>query len=260
MSPEQETSPQYVSIKDIATAAGFNPNDRKDFAVVYGRIHDFTQQNPTITIYEYRKKHFFLLTDAKEIVRGITGPIRRTTGTFTLADRTEDKAPQEHLSPEELLERSREERDNNRLKKQIREQRRKEAKIIKQQMPIYFTNEVLEYILGNQLNDLNRNLHILLDHALNKVNSGNGKITLAFVLDGQSKEDAQKYFIQHFNSLLQRGFNNTNTQNHQPLSKEEKKLIEQCNWLKDHKRSQEKVLKEVCIHFSIPSSYIFLGA
>lgn len=268
MSPEQEVPPQLLSMRDIIKLAGFDPNNNKDSAVAHQRIHDFIERerererDGTITTYILGKKHFFLLADAEKIARGITGPIRRTSD--TLADGTEDQTPQKHgfnntLSQPELKEISNREREANRLKKQAQEKRKKEAEIVKQQMPIYFTNEVLAYVVENKLNALNLSLYVLLNYALKKVNPGNGKITLAVILDGQSEEDTQRYFIQEFNFLLQRGFNNPNTQNHQSLSQEEKKLIEQCDCLKNQKSSKERVLKEVCTHFEIPPSYILLG-
>lgn len=264
MSPEQEVSLQFsVTAKEIAEMAGFDPKNPNDFEVFRQRLATLKRKDPTIVPYKIVGiRHFYLGNVAEQIVREISRPIRRTTG--RLADYTEDIPPQEghftNLSQAELLERSNKERENNRLKRQAQEQRKKEAERIKKRMPLHFTNEVLRYMVENKLNDLNRNLNILLDHALKKVNSGNGKITLAFVLDGQPKEDTQRYFIQQFNFLLERGFNNTNTQNHKPLSEEEKKLIEQCNCLKDQNQSQERVLKEVSIHFDIPLSYILFGA
>lgn len=256
MSPEQEAYPQLVQIKEIAALAGFNPNNHNDLEVFRQRLSKLKTKDPTIVPHSIvGRRHLYEIKVAAEIVLAISGPIKRTSG--TLADDIEVEIPQEPdfttLSQEEFLRRSREQREKNRSKRQAQEQRKKEAEIIKRQMPIYFTNEVLAAIVDGTLDILNRNVHVILDRALKQIDAGNDNMPLADVLELASIEDPKSYFFREFVYKLWFGFNiiDIRTKDHRALSNEEKTLIGYCNKARQMGYHPINITRGVGIHFGI---------
>lgn len=252
MSPEQEVSPKLVTIRQMALSAGINPRNPKDYEVFCQRFRELRRKNPTIVPYMIvGRRHLYLKSLAEQVVYGISGPIRRTTGTS--ADDTEVKAPQEpifsNISQSELLERSKRERNNQRSK---RTEKERKAKSIKEQMPIYFTNEVLEHILGRTLDRLNKSVRLALDRALRKINSGNDNITIGFIFEDKPENEIKQFFISNFIYMLEKGFNNTKSP--QDLSEQEIQLIAYCTKLKKLENlgwSRSTIINDVYRHFDV---------
>lgn len=259
MSPEQE-APQLVTIKQMAESAGIDTKNRKDFEVFCQRFREFRRKNPTIIPDKIDgRRHFYSQRVADRVVNEIAGPIRRTTGALT--DDTEDWAPQKHdfttLSQADLLERSNKQRENNRSKRQAQNEKEKKAETIKQQMPIYFTNEVLEHILGSTLHGLNRSVRLALGRALIKINAGNDNTTIGFIFEGKSENEIKQFFISKFISTLEKGFNNK--KNPQGLSEQEIQLVAHCTKLKKLENvgwSRSTIINGVCRHFDIPEELL----
>lgn len=266
MSPEQEPRPKFYTIKDIAIAIGIDPENSGDVDRIRSRIYLAQANDLSIKTHHRgtgkdRNIKYFLKEDAHKLIQAVGGPIKTNSRRSYIArgirksiipenqEENVSSPSKDAIQSIEEKERKAEQQRKQRLKRQTQREKEEKAQIIKEEMPIHFTNEVLSSILNNQLNNLSRSVHTVLDNARKKVDHGNN-IPLAFVLGGAPIEDVKRYFIEEFAMILQAGFSTNKYP--QSASQEVKELIYNCNNLRTLDYDSSRLITIACRHLDIP--------
>jgi len=248
-----------LSVKDIAARLGFTKPDSSGLEVLRQKIRTLAEADPTIVpCARDGKKYLYGEEVAQKIIEQIGSLKTRKNKERDpiLPGQKGSSLPYlENPEPPDHVQKEKEGELDTGSRRQARRENQETIENLKQQMPIYFTNEVLAHM--GELDKLNRNVHVILDRALKKVNAGNGNIKLKDIFWDKSPEDTREFFISNFTFTLQKGL--YNTKNPQDLSEQEKELIGHCDRLKklylsEEEILEEKILRDVEWHFGFTSS------
>lgn len=136
------------------------------------------------------------------------------------------------------------------LKKEEAKRKRQPAEMVKEQMPVYFANDIVSAIAKGQLSKLNRSVHILLEKSLKQITFSN--LTLADILAGAPIEQVKRDFITELHFQLERGFNSITDP--ESLSPEERELIDNCNKARRLGYDPSSIITYTRRHFDIPAN------